>query len=118
MDEKYTCVICGEEFIGYGNNPYPIKEDGRCCNDCNTKVIKKRLEKLQEIDTMSDPRANLITGKLEDLVSDLEESEVLSVIVMILEFYTYKFKKDFSSTLSLIKKGYKKYLEILKEGEN
>ena len=115
--KDYICCICGKEFNGYGNNPYPIKEEGRCCNDCNMKVIEKRLEKLQEKDDMSDLRANLITGKLEDLVSDLEESEVLSVIVMILEFYTYKFKKDFSSTLSLIKKGYNKYVEYLKEGE-
>lgn len=25
MKEKHICCICGKEFVGYGNNPYPIK---------------------------------------------------------------------------------------------
>ena len=50
MDEKHICCICGQEFTGYGNNPYPVNsdEDARCCDDCNTtKVIPARLEELQ-----------------------------------------------------------------------
>lgn len=44
-----VCCICGEEINGYGNNPYPVKEDGRCCDKCNaTKVIPARLGVLQE----------------------------------------------------------------------
>lgn len=43
--EKHVCCICGKKFTGYGNNPYPIKEDGRCCDDCNNKVIIARLLK-------------------------------------------------------------------------
>lgn len=40
-----TCCICGKEFIGYGNNPAPVKEKGRCCDECNaTVVIPKRIE--------------------------------------------------------------------------
>ncbi len=40
-----TCCICGKEFMGYGNNPTPVKEKGRCCDECNGKyVIPKRLE--------------------------------------------------------------------------
>lgn len=120
MNEKHICCICNEEFIGFGNNPWPLKEDGLCCDECNMKVIEARLENLKErekADNMNDLRASLITGKLEDLTSDLEESEVLSIIVMLLEFYTYKFKKDFTSTLNLVKKGYNKYIEILKESD-
>ena len=41
---KHTCCICGKEFEGYGNNPYPVAEDGVCCDDCNmNKVIPARI---------------------------------------------------------------------------
>lgn len=33
------CCICGKEFEGYGNNPYPVKYGGRCCDECNTKIV-------------------------------------------------------------------------------
>jgi hypothetical protein len=49
-DEK-VCVLCGEPFDGFGNNPEPLiaYEAGRCCNDCNTtKVIPARLMVLHE----------------------------------------------------------------------
>lgn len=43
-----VCCICGEEFIGYGNNPQPVMEKGRCCDRCNsTVVIPKRMEDLK-----------------------------------------------------------------------
>ena len=45
---KHTCCICGKEFEGYGNNPYPVAEDGVCCDDCNMdKVIPARISQLQ-----------------------------------------------------------------------
>ena len=37
------CCICGGRYIGYGNNPAPIKDKGECCNNCNTLVILARL---------------------------------------------------------------------------
>jgi|TARA_R100000482_G_scaffold91759_1_gene37816 hypothetical protein len=41
------CVICKEEFTGWGNNPAPIKEEGECCDTCdNEKVIPARMEGL------------------------------------------------------------------------
>lgn len=35
------CCICGKEFEGYGNNPWPFcdDEDARCCDDCNRDTI-------------------------------------------------------------------------------
>jgi len=43
-----VCCICGEEIEGYGNNPEPIKHDGRCCDACNLKfVIPARLEGIE-----------------------------------------------------------------------
>lgn len=41
-DRTQVCPICGETFIGYGNNPYPIAKDGLCCDDCNMWVIVMR----------------------------------------------------------------------------
>ena len=46
MEEKYTCCICGKEFEGLGNNPYPLKEEERCCDECNKQVIYARLVNL------------------------------------------------------------------------
>lgn len=44
-----TCVLCTENFNGYGNNPYPLSEDGRCCDSCNTKVIFARIKMMSEM---------------------------------------------------------------------
>ena len=41
-DHTQVCPICGETFIGYGNNPYPVVVDERCCDDCNMLVIVMR----------------------------------------------------------------------------
>lgn len=42
------CCLCGKEFEGYGNNPWPIAEEGECCDECNnTKVIWARLVELR-----------------------------------------------------------------------
>ena len=39
-----TCCLCGKEFYGYGNNPAPIENDGRCCDMCNSNyVVRARL---------------------------------------------------------------------------
>ena len=47
-EAEYTCCICGEEFEGYGNDPAPYKESGKCCDACNRKfVIPARLMQLQ-----------------------------------------------------------------------
>ena len=40
------CVICGKPFYGFGNDPAPIKYIGRCCDDCNTMVVKIRISLL------------------------------------------------------------------------
>lgn len=53
-NDKHVCCICGKEFEGWGNNPYPVvkEEDARCCDDCNAMyVIPARLEALAERDS-------------------------------------------------------------------
>lgn len=39
------CCICGKEIAGHGNNAEPLKS-GRCCDECNQKVIIKRIEQM------------------------------------------------------------------------
>ena len=36
---KYICCICGKKAEGYGNNPQPVKDKGRCCDACNAEVV-------------------------------------------------------------------------------
>ena len=51
MNEKHICCICGKEFEGFGNNPYPVNKDenARCCDVCNdTVIIPARIEALKE----------------------------------------------------------------------
>ena len=45
--KHFICCICGREFAGFGNNPYPVDNapDHRCCDDCNSEyVIPARLD--------------------------------------------------------------------------
>lgn len=39
------CAICGKIIKGFGNNPYPVKDKGKCCDRCNIiAVIPARLK--------------------------------------------------------------------------
>lgn len=50
-EAEYTCCICGDDFEGYGNNPAPYKESGKCCDACNRKfVIPARLSQMTDED--------------------------------------------------------------------
>lgn len=37
------CVLCASLFVGYGHNPAPLADEGRCCDACNTLVVAARL---------------------------------------------------------------------------
>lgn len=39
MENNMICCICGNKIKGYGNNPYPVNNNGRCCDDCNWAVV-------------------------------------------------------------------------------
>jgi len=32
------CVICKQEYDGFGNNAEPV-EEGECCDKCNMEVV-------------------------------------------------------------------------------
>jgi hypothetical protein len=54
-EAEYTCCICGDDFEGFGNNPAPYKESGKCCDACNRKfVIPSRLAELSDEDSNED----------------------------------------------------------------
>lgn len=42
------CCICKKEFNGYGNNPYPLRTTGVCCDECNILVVLERLRLLHD----------------------------------------------------------------------
>ena len=43
-EHHFKCCICGKEVDGWGNNPWPVKEEGECCDDCNSnEVIPARI---------------------------------------------------------------------------
>ena len=38
------CCICVKKIQGVGNDPYPVREKGRCCQYCNyTLVLPERI---------------------------------------------------------------------------
>ena len=55
VEQEISCVLCGGEIEEspvngwrYGNNPYPLAEEGRCCDSCNwARVIPARLSNLK-----------------------------------------------------------------------
>ena len=48
-EDKETCVLCGKHIDGYGNNPAPLADEGKCCDECNkTKVIPARIKALRD----------------------------------------------------------------------
>ena len=39
------CCLCGKIIKDYGNNAWPLKKNGKCCDVCNIeKVIPERLK--------------------------------------------------------------------------
>jgi len=43
------CCICEKPITDYGNNPQPIKKEGRFCDICNmTIVIPSRMKYLHD----------------------------------------------------------------------
>ena len=63
------CCLCGNEIKGFGNNPEPLTDDGRCCDVCNENVIKFRMLVTYDNLKMAHPKYN--AGKLRQLYEDL-----------------------------------------------
>lgn len=73
------CCICKEPYYGMGNNPYPIKERGRCCDKCDAEVVlPERLKGIEEeekkaIEKNALEEMKVIKRAIKDLEYDLKE---------------------------------------------
>ena len=38
-NREYVCSICKVTAKGYGNNPWPVKSEGECCDGCNLNIV-------------------------------------------------------------------------------
>lgn len=53
--KPWKCVICGVRCTGYGHNPAPVSDFGRCCESCNAmNVIPTRIKLLFNREKKSD----------------------------------------------------------------
>jgi len=77
--EKHICCICGKEFEGYGNNPDPVRKEGRCCDICNNLVILERLRLMQI--------ANTVTRKIEVEIKDANSTKGTNGVNEVLKKY-------------------------------
>jgi len=45
MEGYRKCCLCGMDFKGFGNNPWPLMDtDEQCCDDCNIQVVAARID--------------------------------------------------------------------------
>ena len=44
-----TCDICKEKYIGFGNNAWPLVDDGLCCDACNDLVLTARDDNMRKL---------------------------------------------------------------------
>ena len=51
---KFQCCFCGEIFGGFGYNPWPAQEEGRCCAACYAKIALPA--RIRETVTKEEPR--------------------------------------------------------------
>ena len=68
-----NCIICTDEILpqpisGWdkGHNPWPVKEKGRCCEDCNsTIVVPTRLIGLNAVLTFKEAKKLVKESSIE-----------------------------------------------------
>lgn len=38
--DAFKCCICDKLILNtYGNNPWPVKDHGKCCDTCNSDTV-------------------------------------------------------------------------------
>lgn len=43
-----SCVLCSEDYKGFGHNPWPLNGGrGRCCDNCNGYVLLARIANMK-----------------------------------------------------------------------
>lgn len=75
LEDDHKCCICGEPIEGHGNNPFPVKTEGDCCDKCNAEVvIPARIEKMKKA-ASEKVNEKLTETESEDVKSTPEEFE-------------------------------------------
>lgn len=114
---KRECVICGREFSGYGNNPWPVMQSGKCCDECNfDAVLPARMagntRKVKAKDSLKDLNAliesekeaiTLYTNAIRDAGEGLERSIYEEIL---------KDEQDHLEKLDALLKGYTNSAQI------
>lgn len=114
---KRECVICGREFSGYGNNPWPVMQSGKCCDECNFDVVLParmagNTRKVKAKDSLRDLNAliesekeaiTLYTNAIRDAGEGLERSIYEEIL---------KNEQDHLEKLDALLKGYTNSAQI------
>lgn len=109
--KKNECVLCGKEFTGRGNNPWPVVKKGVCCDECNFEIVLparlagtsrkvKQADSLQDLDALiaSEKEAiELYTRALRNAGEGLEQSIYEEIL---------QDEKDHLEKLDALRKGY------------
>lgn len=108
------CCICKNELIGYGNNPDPVKDFGRCCDDCNaSEVVPARLTLMFQENTENMKRVckrcNRATGP--DLHSGCDQADQKDCA-----WYVEKFNKNHQDEMN--KENPNRIKNNIEDGEN
>lgn len=75
LEDEHKCCICGEPIEGHGNNPFPVKTEGDCCDKCNAEVvIPARIEKMK-VAASEKVNEELTETESEEVKPASEESE-------------------------------------------
>ena len=65
-----SCVLCSEDYKGFGHNPWPLNNGrGRCCDTCNDYVLLARIARLNK-EKLKAQEDILEKGELELQVDD------------------------------------------------
>ena len=107
LEDEHKCCICGEPIEGHGNNPFPVKTEGDCCDKCNAEVvIPARIEKMkaaasEKVDEeLTETESEEVKPASEESEEEsLEEKEVKELTEdekreIVLQWLTNNFEED------------------------
>lgn len=107
LEDEHKCCICGEPIEGHGNNPFPVKTEGDCCDKCNAEVvIPARIEKMKEAasekvnEELTETESEEVKPASEESEEEsLEEKEVKELTEdekreIVLQWLTNNFEED------------------------
>ena len=111
------CCICGKEFTGYGNNPWPVMTAGKCCDTCNFETVlparlagnSKRVKTKDSLDDLNalikseDEAIELYTEAIQNSGDGIEKSIYEEIL---------KDEKDHLEKLKKLKSGYEESARI------